>query len=89
MLDWLNCQGNAYVQYCFAEQLPEKLVTLIDRYDFAFDDTFWYWRVKPRSRANKRIMTNIIKRSPSWTYPQKSIPTEKRKDPFQRKLLLE
>lgn len=84
--DWLNCKGNVYVQYSTADLVDPKLVYLIDVYGFAFDDSFWYWRVKPRAQGGNRKGINIIKRSPQWTYPQKSIPAEKPRDPFQRKL---
>jgi len=83
MTDWLNCKGNPYVQYSSSDLVDPKLVTLIDLYDFAFDDSFWYWR--PRARRNHKPLA-IIKRSPIWTYPKKSVDAERPKDPFQKKL---
>jgi len=83
MTEWLNCKGNLYVTYCSADQVDPRLLGLIDNHGFAFDDSFWYWR--PRARRSHKPLP-IIKRSPIWTYPKKSVDAEHPKDPFQTKL---
>jgi hypothetical protein len=84
MTEWLNCH-NPYVQYTHE---PDKtMVELIQRYGFLFDDDYWYWI--PKYRGSKREVPSMVKRSPLWTYPCKSVAREsgKPKPRNQRKLL--
>lgn len=73
MVDWLNCIGNLYVTYT---NTPDPImVQLIEKYGFIFDDDYWYWIPKQRKGNGKRL--GIVKRAPIWTYPVKSVPSEK------------
>lgn len=70
--EWLNSPG-PYVQYT---HIPDpRLVKLIKKYGFVFDDEFWYWI--PKVTRNGKKLYNLVKRAPLWTYPCKSVPAEK------------
>jgi hypothetical protein len=70
--EWLNSPG-PYVQYTYNPDL--RLVALIRRFGFAFDDCYWFWI--PKNRGGAELPTLMVKRAPLWTYPCKSIPAEK------------
>ena len=71
MTEWLNTPS-PYAQYTY--DADPRLKQIILMYGFAFDDSFWYWI--PRARRGE-LRTDIVKRSPLWTYPNKSVPAEK------------
>jgi hypothetical protein len=50
-------------------------VAIIRRHGFAFDDKYWYWIPKTKLGAEQALL--LVKRSPLWTYPTKSVPAEK------------
>ena len=70
--EWLNSPG-PYVQYTYDPD--PRLVAIIRRYGFAFDDSYWFWI--PRTRRGGELPLLIVKRAPLWTYPNKSVPAEK------------
>jgi hypothetical protein len=81
---WLGTP-DCMIQYCpiqCEQELDSKLVFLVDTYGSAFDSNWWYYRTKLTKR-NK--LCRPIKRTPLW-FRQKHMPTEKPKDPFQKKL---
>ena len=70
------------IQYCprgAEDMLNAKLLKLLEKYGTAFDDEWWYFIGKSKMQ--------IIKRTPVW-FSQKRMPTEKPKDPFQKKISL-
>ncbi len=71
-MEWLNSPG-PYVQYTYDPD--PRLVALIRRHGFAFDDVFWYWI--PRNKRGGELTVLMVKRAPLWTYPTKSVPAEK------------
>jgi hypothetical protein len=70
--EWLNSPG-PYVQYTY--DVDPRLVAIIRRHGFAFDDRFWYWI--PKTKRGKELPMLMIKRAPLWIYPHKSLPAEK------------
>jgi hypothetical protein len=70
--EWLNSPG-PYVQYTY--DADPRLVAIIRRHGFAFDDRFWYWI--PKTKLGKEQVLLMVKRAPLWTYPTKSVPAEK------------
>ena len=68
--EWLNFRG-PYGQY--TRDPDPKMVTIIERWGFYFDDDFYYWI--PKSKRN------IVKRFPIWLYPQRVVSAEKHKRP--------
>ena len=70
--EWLNNPG-PYVSYTY--DADPRLVAIIQRHGFAFDDRFWFWI--PHSRRGGELRSDLVKRSPLWTYPCKSVPAEK------------
>jgi hypothetical protein len=68
--EWLNTP-DIYNQYCF--EADPRLVSIIQRWGFAFDEKYWYWI--PTTRKGKP--TQIVKRAPLWTYPRKAHDNEK------------
>lgn len=68
--EWLNSPG-PYVQYTY--NADPKLVAIIRRHGFAFDERFWYW--VPKTKLGQE--QTMVKRAPLWTYPTKSVPAEK------------
>ena len=71
--EWLNSPG-PYVQYTYDPD--PKLVAIIRRYGFAFDNEHWYWIPKAK-RGGAELPMLMVKRAPLWTYPTKSVPAEK------------
>lgn len=69
--EWLNRPG-PYGQY--THNPDPRLIEIIRRHGFAFDDEFWYWIPKFR---NGKLNDKMMKRAPLWTYPCKSVPAEK------------
>jgi hypothetical protein len=70
--EWLNSPG-PYVQYTYGPD--PNLVAIIRRHGFCFDDRFWYWIPKTKWGGEQSML--MVKRSPLWTYPLKSVPAEK------------
>lgn len=75
--EWLNNPG-PYTQY--THDPGPKLVQIIERFGFCFDDKYWYWIPKIKRKGKKN--SGIVKRAPLWTYPCKSVPAEKSKRHF-------
>lgn len=70
-MEWLNVP-NPYIQY--THNPHPKLVKIILKHGFSFDDKYWYWMPKYRKSS---LLVGIVKRSPLWTYPSKCIRAEK------------
>lgn len=71
-MEW-KCTPDLYNTYENIDQADPKLVAIIQRHGFSFDEQYFYWQ--PRQKNG--TMANIIKRRPLYWYPQKSTPTEK------------
>ena len=88
--EWLNSPG-PYVQYTYDPD--PKLVLIIRRHGFAFDEAHWFWIPKTKRGVEQSVL--MVKRAPLWTYPAKSVPAEKaqrkkaRELKNQRKLIVE
>jgi hypothetical protein len=48
--EWLNSPG-PYVQYTY--DADPRLVAIIRRHGFAFDERFWFWIPKTRRGGNR------------------------------------
>lgn len=70
--EWLNSPG-PYVQYTY--DADPKLIAIIRRHGFAFDEKHWYWI--PKTKRGAELPMLLVKRAPLWTYPTKSVPAEK------------
>jgi len=88
--EWLNSPG-PYVQYTY--EADPRLVAIIRRHGFAFDDRFWYWI--PKTKRGRELPLLMVKRAPLWAYPCKSVPAEKAQrkkagqHPNQKKIFVE
>lgn len=71
-MEWKNTP-DLYTDYIQLEEAPQKMLQLLTKYPFFFDEEFFYWQVKDR----KGNLRPIIKRRPLYWYPQKSTPAEK------------
>ena len=72
-MEWLNSPG-PYVQYTYDPD--PKLVLIIRRHGFCFDEAHWFWIPKTKRGGVEQLML-MVKRAPLWTYPTKSVPAEK------------
>lgn len=82
MTTWIHGRS-PFVDWTY--EIDPKMLRILEKYPFVFDDEFWYWH--PKTRRGAELKT-IVKRAPLWTYPQKSVPAEKyvMKDPKQQVL---
>lgn len=72
-MEW-KCTPDLYNTYENLSCVDAKMLLLIEKYGFFFDDEFFYWR--PERNGKK---ADIIKRRPLYWYPVKSTPAEKSK----------
>lgn len=73
IMEW-KCTPDLYNTYENIDQVNPKLLAIIEKWGFCFDEDFFFWR--PERNGKK---ANIIKRRPLYWYPQKSTPAEKSK----------